>query len=79
MEERRDKQPPPEPGAQPPVLPVAGKLSPVQEAWGAYVGHALKCPICRSRDAGSCDDAEQLHRTYKQVEANAHRQVWEAS
>lgn len=77
MDERRDKQPQAEPGAQPLALPAASKLSPVQQAWGAYVDHALHCPICRSTDQGSCDTAEQLYRAYTKTGDSAFRQLGE--
>lgn len=78
MEERRDKQPGSEPGAQPPALAAGTNLSPVQEAWGAYVEHALHCDTCRSRDAGTCETAEQLHRAYKESSNGAFRKLGEA-
>lgn len=79
MDERRDKRADPEPGAQPPAaLPAGTRLSPVQEAWGAYVDHALHCTACRSRDAGSCETAEELHRAYKQVSDGAFKRLGEA-
>lgn len=80
MDERRDKQPQPEPGAQPPPLIASGtsRLSPVQEAWGAYVDHSLHCDMCRSRDAGSCGEASRLHRVYEEAGGAAFKKLGEA-
>lgn len=64
MADRRD--PEPEPGTGPPVIAsVAGRLSPIQEAWSAYVDHGLNCPQCRSLAAGPCDEAERLHGAFQ--------------
>ena len=76
MAERRDKPPEPEAGPHWPPLPPASRLSPVQEAWAAYVAHALECPICRSPDEGACEMAAQLHRDYEELGAAASQQVW---
>lgn len=78
MDESRAHQPDPEGGAQPaPALPAGTRLSPVQEAWGDYVRHATHCQICRSIDAGPCEQAEQLHRTYEEAGDNAFRRLKE--
>lgn len=64
MADRRD--PDPEPVTGPPVIAsVAGRLSPMQQAWSAYVDHGLKCPLCRSLGAGPCSEAERLHGAYQ--------------
>lgn len=79
MAERRDREPEPEPGPHWPTLPPATRLSPVQEAWGAYVSHALECAICRSPDAGACEVAAALHQGYERESADANRQVWKTT
>lgn len=63
MDERRD--PEPTTGRRPPV--AAGiRLSPVQEAWSAYVEHSLhSCPVCRRVDGSPCEEAEGLYRAYQ--------------
>ena len=63
MDERRD--PEPEPVTRPPVIASVAKLSPMQEAWSAYVDHGLNCPKCRSLGAGPCGEAERLHGAYQ--------------
>jgi len=78
MDERRDEQPPPV--TRPPVIAsTASRLSPLQEAWSAYVGHATHCPKCRSRDAGRCDTAEQLYRAYDEQGDSATRRLADGS
>jgi hypothetical protein len=63
VDERRD--PPPEPGSGPPVIASVAKLSPIQQAWSDYVDHGLKCPKCRTLDAGPCGEAERLHSAFQ--------------
>ena len=63
--------PPPEPGSGRRIVSVGGNLSPMQQAWSDYVGHGLKCPRCRSLDAGRCGDAERLHRDYREISDEA--------
>ena len=74
MDERRDQPLEPEAGVP---LPIAAstRLSPVQEAWGAYTGHATHCDTCRSRDGGRCERAESLYRAYEQLSSAATRQL----
>jgi hypothetical protein len=74
VDERKDQ--PPEAGSHPPIVSVS-RLSPVQEAWGAYVDHATHCPACRSRDGGRCETAETLHRLYEQLGDSASRKLGE--
>lgn len=64
------KDPAPVPGRRPPV--AAGiRLSPVQEAWGAYVEHSLHlCPACRRVDGSPCEAAELLYGAFQEL-ANA--------
>lgn len=73
VDEPRDQ-----PAAEPeraPQIPASTKLSPLQEAWGAYVEHATHCPVCRSPDAGRCDEAEELYRAYEQQGDAAYRKL----
>ncbi|MFI6560425.1 hypothetical protein [Streptomyces sp. NPDC050534] len=72
MTEGRDQ--PPEPGSHPPITGRA-TLSPVQEAWGAYVDHATHCSLCRSRDGGKCERAEELYGAYREADGEAFRQL----
>ena len=75
MAERRDQPPEPETGPRLPAIPRGTRLSPVQEAWGAYVDHATHCDICRSPDAGHCETAETLHRAYEDIGNAAFRKL----
>lgn len=64
MDERRD----PQPGAQAarPPLAAATRLSPMQQAYGAYTGHAVSCPACRDVDR-TCATAEDFWKAYRQI------------
>lgn len=74
MNERRE---PSGDGPRPRAIPSGvGRLSPVQEAWSAYVGHSLHCPSCRSLDGGRCTEADSLHRAYVARDADASRQLY---
>ncbi|CAM5671555.1 hypothetical protein [Streptomyces coeruleorubidus] len=57
-----------------PAIAAKVRLTPVQEAWGAYVQHTTRCPVCRSRD-GQCAESERLHRAWRVEDADAHRQL----
>jgi len=72
MGESRD----PKPAAERRPLAVAGRLSPVQEAWQRYVHHSLhQCSVCRCADGSPCDTAEELYRAYQQTAAKAAEQL----
>jgi hypothetical protein len=73
MEERRDPDPRPDTRRRGAV--TAGRLSPLQEAWGAYVEHATHCDACRSLDAGRCEPAQQLWRAYQAQGEAAYREI----
>jgi hypothetical protein len=73
MNERRDPQP--DPGSDGRIVSAAGRLTPIQQAWSDYVTHGLKCPRCRSIDAGKCDDAERLHRAYQEQGDQAYQRL----
>ncbi|MGW1160337.1 hypothetical protein ACWD48_19395 [Streptomyces sp. NPDC002519] len=61
MDESRDT--PAEPETRPPAVVAATRLSPLQEAYGDYATHALRCPRCRDVDQ-RCDEAGRLWRAY---------------
>ena len=63
MDEPRGEQPAPSPRT--PIVAAGSTLSPVQQAYGLWTGHALKCPICRDVDGGRCDTADALWRAYQ--------------
>ena len=72
MGESRD----PKPATERRPLAVAGRLSPVQEAWQRYVHHSLhQCSVCRCADGSPCDTAEKLYRAYQETAANAAEQL----
>lgn len=75
MDERRDRPPPP--GSRPRLIPsIAGRLSPVQQAWSDYVRHGLSCGRCRSLDGGRCDESAQLHGIYQAADKAAHERLF---
>ncbi|MFF3928310.1 hypothetical protein [Streptomyces hirsutus] len=75
MDESRDPAAPPE---RAPAVAARTRLTPIQEAWGAYVNHSLhRCLVCRSADGSPCTTAEGLYRTYRQLTDDAHRQMRE--
>lgn len=49
-----------------PLAAGVSRLSPLQEAWGAYTGHSVACDACRDVDQ-KCETAEALWRTYRTV------------
>ena len=72
MGESRD----PKPATERRPLAVAGRLSPVQEAWQRYVHHSLhQCSVCRCADGSPCDTAEELYRAYQEIAAEAAKQL----
>lgn len=75
MDERRDPEPAAE--SRPRALSGVGHLSPVQEAWGAYVHHSTNCPACRSID-GRCEASDQLYRAWQERDAAAIRRLRQA-
>lgn len=66
-----------EPDSRPPVIAAATRLSPLQEAWGAYTGHATTCAGCRDIDRGRCTTGEGLYRTYQQHGEQAYERLAE--
>ncbi|MFF1547182.1 hypothetical protein [Streptomyces sp. NPDC058291] len=72
MDERRDPYPPAQ-GGRPP-LAAASRLSPVQQAYGAYAGHAIACDACRDVDR-TCADAGRLWKAWKALADDAFDQL----
>ena len=71
MNEPRDT--PADDGTHRPAVVASTRLSPIQEAYGAYTRHTLSCPTCRDIDAGPCEDSRLLRRTYLALDADARR------
>jgi hypothetical protein len=72
VDERRE--PPPPPVTRPPVITsVAGKLSPLQQAYSRYVTHATNCDVCRDIDLGRCKESERLWNAYRAQGDEAYR------
>lgn len=76
MDERRDLPPQAQP-ARPP-LAAASRLSPVQQAYAAYTGHAIRCDACRDVDR-TCAEAGELWKTYRSVSDDAFAQLAEGA
>ena len=74
VDERRDKQPASEPGAQPPALPAPG-LSPVQEAQRARVDHTKCCRQCADIDRQRCPIGERLWQAWTVALDDAYRRL----
>ncbi|GAA2192666.1 hypothetical protein GCM10009787_11170 [Streptomyces bangladeshensis] len=55
---------PPQPAADP---PARANLSPIQQAYSKYVGHAVGCQVCRSVDGEPCTEGEVLWEAYRQL------------
>ncbi|WP_265560993.1 hypothetical protein [Streptomyces hygroscopicus] len=72
MDEPRDQPAPAESRLHP--LAAAASLTPIQQAYGRYVGHALTCDACRDIDR-SCDKAELLWRAYQAHGEQAYRRL----
>ena len=76
MEERRD--PLSQPVTRARAIPsVAGRLSPVQQAWSNYVGHGLSCASCRSLDGGRCSESVRLHGIWQDADKAAYERLTE--
>lgn len=71
------REQPPDGTDRAPLAAGVGRLSPVQQAYSAYTRHAIGCPDCRDVDH-TCEIAEALWRTYREVGDAAGRQVAEA-
>lgn len=57
--------------------PIVGRggLTPVREAYGAWVGHQLACTTCRDVDAGPCVTAGKLRARWERLAGEAVRRV----
>jgi hypothetical protein len=73
VDEPRD--PPPAAESPQPAISAGTRLSPVQEAYGDYTGHAIRCPKCRDIDRDRCTDGEQLWHAYQQMSDQAYRRL----
>jgi hypothetical protein len=76
MDERRDPYPPLQ-GGRPPLAAVS-RLSPTQQAYAAYTGHAIHCEECRDVDR-TCPEAEELWKAYHKVSDDAYAQLAEGT
>lgn len=74
MDQGRDKQPQPEPGAQPPTRPT-GKLSPVQKIQQERVRHTSDCGQCADVDRRRCAVGEQLWQAWTAALDDAYRRL----
>lgn len=60
-----------------PVAAAGSRLAPVQEAWQAYVDHALRrCDTCRAVDGTPCPAAEELYRAFRELAHTGMNKVW---
>lgn len=73
MDERRDHQPAADSGS--PLVAAHTRLTPVQEAWGAYARHQLHCRRCSDLDAGLCPTAGQLRQEWESLTQDAFRRL----
>ena len=76
MDEVRDT--PAEPETRPPAFIATTRLSPLQEAYGAYTAHTLDCNRCRDVDQ-QCDEAGLLWRAYWAWAVETRRRLGEES
>jgi len=60
-----------------PIAAAGSRLSPVQEAWSAYVDHSLRrCDTCRAVDGTPCSRAEELYRAFRHLAITGMDEVW---
>ncbi|MCX5522564.1 hypothetical protein OG342_06765 [Streptomyces bobili] len=78
MDEPRDTPPPAESGPRLPLATANSRLSPVQQAYAAYTGHAIACPACRDVDR-TCPDAGELWTAYRAISDDAYAQLAEGT
>jgi hypothetical protein len=71
VDEPRDQQADAAPRA--PKVAAASRLSPNQEAYGAYTVHRLKCANCR--DTTGCAEADRLRRDWLALADDAFGQL----
>ncbi|MFF7190857.1 hypothetical protein ACFZAR_37850 [Streptomyces sp. NPDC008222] len=72
MDEPRDT--PADAGSRTPAFVATTRLSPLQEAYGAYTAHTLDCDRCRDVDQ-RCDAAADLWRVYWMLAVAANRRL----
>lgn len=75
MSEPTRPEPPPESGVE--AIAGASRLSPVQQAKGAYATHTATCPKCQDIDRDRCQDGQQLWRAWEGACEEAYRQLAE--
>lgn len=73
VDERRDPQP--DADSRPPLVAAHTRLSPIQEAWGAYARHQLHCRQCTDVDGGPCLIAGQLRKVWEDLTREAFRRL----
>lgn len=61
--------------SRPPLVAAHTRLTPVQEAWGAYARHQLHCRRCSDLDAGLCPTAGQLRQEWESLTQDAFRRL----
>ncbi|MFE6355831.1 hypothetical protein ACFVOO_23620 [Streptomyces rochei] len=67
---------PPSPAdSRPPLVAAHTRLSPIQEAWGAYARHQLHCRQCADLDGGPCLTAGQLRQVWENLTREAFRRL----
>lgn len=69
------REPEPEQGTRRAAIAAGTRLSPVQEAYGAYAKHAVSCRWCRDIDHGRCGVGDELWGVYQEVSAEAYRRM----
>lgn len=76
VDDSRD-QPPKAGRTRTPLAAAGSRLSPVQEAWQAYVDHSLRrCDTCRAVDGTACPVAEDLYRAFRRLAHAGMDEVW---
>ncbi|MEU6681479.1 hypothetical protein [Streptomyces sp. NPDC046853] len=70
---------PPPRAVRPPLVAARVRLSPVQEAYGAWARHQLSCSVCRNVDAGPCQTVGLLRRQWDALAGAAVRRVADGS
>lgn len=71
------KDPAPGQGRTRPLLPVAGQLTPVQQAYSDYATHFLTCVVCLNNQMPTCERAKTLWRAYEEQVETARRRMHE--
>ena len=74
VDEGRDHPPTAESG---PPIAAGTRLSPVQEAWRAYVRHERRCAVCRGRDS-RCAESTRLWQAWQELDGEVRRRLRDA-